>query len=239
MNQHEKWLSRRMYHEAFSRPVTTILKWRGVPNRCPCGCGELWYDRVSPVNWWQYFSPQLLFRVGFLFPIFRAFYSLLWSLPPAVWALFQICRSTYKVEIINRIGPDKVESAKLVTAIGRILLYGVIAPLVVSIWIGTWMLSRIGGILVLSMHLTALLMFAALMGILLATSVIAISMRGLVFVIGGVASVTYSYYPAIGIALIVAGVLLEYERNRRNDRNREERLGYLLTIMKGNSHDTA
>lgn len=239
MNQHEKWLSRRIYHEVFSTPVTTFLMWRGVPNRCQCGCGEIWYDRVSPVNWWQYISPQLIFGVQFLFPVFRAFHSLLWSLPPAVWALFQVFRSTYKDNILNKIGPGEAANAMLAIAFGRTLVYGVIAPLVISLWIATWVLTRIGGILVLAMHLMALSILTALMGILLVVSIIAISMRGLVFVIGGVASVTYSYYPAVGIALIIVGVLLEYERNRRNDRNREERLGYLLSKIQGNTHDAS
>ncbi len=81
------------------------------------------------------------------------------------------------------------------------------------------------------LHVVSLGLLIALMGVLLGMAVIAISMRGLVFVIGGIASVTFSYFPAIGIALIVAGVLVEYERNRRNERHREERLGHLILML--------
>ena len=80
-------------------------------------------------------------------------------------------------------------------------------------------------------------MLIAVMAILLVTAVIAVSMRGLVFVIGGIASVTYSYYPAIGIALIVVGVFVEYERNRRNERHREERLGNLILMLRRDEKD--
>ena len=57
MNEHEKWLSRRVYHETFSTPGTAFPSWRGVPNRCNCGCAKVWYDRLSPTNWWAAFNP--------------------------------------------------------------------------------------------------------------------------------------------------------------------------------------
>ena len=49
---HQKWLARRAYHETFSEAGTVFPSWMGVPNRCKCGCAEVWYDRVSSVNWW-------------------------------------------------------------------------------------------------------------------------------------------------------------------------------------------
>ena len=61
---------------------------------------------------------------------------------------------------------------------------------------------------------------------------IAISMRGIVFVIGGAASVAYSYYPFVGIVLIVVGVLVEYERIRRSERRQEEIIGQILLSQK-------
>ena len=57
MNEHEKWLSRRVYHETFSTPGAEFPSWRGIPNRCNCGCTEVWYDRLSPTNWWATFNP--------------------------------------------------------------------------------------------------------------------------------------------------------------------------------------
>ena len=237
MTNHQKWLSRRMYHETFSTPGRLYFNWRGVPNRCKCGCGEVWYDRVSPVNWWIYFNPKLLIETRFLFLVFRPLYSLIWSLPPAIWICFQLLRTYYKARILARVGTTNGTSVAIGIAIGRLLLYGVIAPLVVALWVTTWTLSRIGSVIILVLHLVLLGLLIALMGTLLGTAVIAISMRGLVFVIGGVASVTYSYYPAIGIALIVVGVFVEYERNRRNERHREERLGNLILMLRRDEKD--
>ena len=57
MNEHEKWLSRRVYHETFSTPGAEFPSWRGIPNRCNCGCAEVWYERLSPTNWWVTFNP--------------------------------------------------------------------------------------------------------------------------------------------------------------------------------------
>ena len=237
MTNHQKWLSRQMYHETFSTPGRLYFNWRGVPNRCKCGCGGVWYDRVSPVNWWTYFNPKLLIETRFLFPVFRSLYSLLWALPPMIWIYFQLFRTSYEESIPAKIRTNDSTSVAIGIATGRLLSYGVIAPLAIVLWITTWTLSRIGGIIVLAIHLVSLGLLIAVMAILLVTAVIAVSMRGLVFVIGGIASVTYSYYPAIGIALIVVGVFVEYERNRRNERHREERLGNLILMLRRDEKD--
>ena len=237
MTDHQKWLSRRTYHENFSTPGPFYFKWRGVPNRCKCGCDEVWYDRVSPVNWWQYFGPKLLITTQFLFPVFRALFSLIWALPPVIWICFQLLRKTYKESILDKVGPTNGPAVAVGISTGRLLLYGVIAPLVVALWITTWLLTRIAGITIVALHAVSLGLLILLMGILLAAAVIAISMRGLVFVIGGIASVTFSYYPVVGIALIIAGIFVEYERNRRNARHREERLGHLILMLQRDETD--
>ena len=239
MNEHQKWLARKMYHETFSATPPTFLKWRGVPNRCACGCGEVWFDAASPVNWWQYLSPRLLFRIQFLFPVYRALFSLIWSCPPVIWTYFRLLRATYKENIRFKVGSTNHSAERAAIAIGRLILYGVIAPLVVLSWITTWVLSRIAGIVIMAAHVGSLVLVMALMMFLLGIAVIAISMRGLVFVLGGIASVTYSYYPAVGIALIVAGVLIEYERNRRNERQKEEQLGHLMLTLETYEKHTA
>ena len=65
-------------------------------------------------------------------------------------------------------------------------------------------------------------------------SAIAISMHSTVFIIGGVASVFYLNEPAIGIALVVAGVLLGYQLKRHSDRKQEELFGaIILKIQNG------
>ena len=137
-------------------------------------------------------------------------------------------RATYKDNIRAKVGPYNPTSERVAIAIARFMLYGIIAPLAVVSWTLAWILSRITGIVIMALHVVSLVIVIALMVVLLGMAVVAISMRGLVFVLGGIASVIYSYYPIVGIALIVAGVLIEYERNRRNDRQKEEYLGHLL-----------
>ncbi len=129
MTDHQKWLSRRTYHKTYSKTPSLYFNWSGVPNRCKCGCDEVWYDRISPVNWWQYFSPMLLMRTNFLFPVFRALFSLIWTFPPVILIYFRLLRTHYKVSILTKIGPTSGASAAVGLAIGRLLLYGVIAPL--------------------------------------------------------------------------------------------------------------
>ena len=89
----------------------------------------------------------------------------------------------------------------------------------------------------MTLHLGSLVLLATLVMIYSVVAAIAISMRGVVFIIGGVASIAYSYYPIIGIALIVAGVLAEYERIRRNERRQEEIIGQILLSQKTRDDD--
>ena len=235
MNDHDKWLSRRLYHEMFSTEGSAFPNWRGLPNRCTCGCESVWYDRVSPVNWWTYFTPKLLKQVNFLFPIFRSFYAVVWSLPPVIWIWFTLLRTYCKPEsLVANIDPNV--NARFVVIIVRLFLYGFIAPLVLVLWATTWVLSRLGGITIFILHVVSLALLSIFMVVSAGVAGLVIAMRGLVFVIGGAASVLYSYYPAVGVSLIVVGVLVEYERNRRADRRREEQLGYL--ILRANSIDS-
>ena len=66
-------------------------------------------------------------------------------------------------------------------------------------------------------------------------SVIAISMTGLVFIIGGMGSILYLDYPIVGIAAIVIGVGVQYELNRREALRKEEQLGHLITKLRAQS----
>ena len=229
MNEHEKWLSRRVYHETFSTSGSSFPNWSGLPNRCKCGCGGVWYDRVSPVNWWTYFDLTFPLRVQLLFPVFRAFYGVVWHLPAVIWIWFQLCRASYEEQVTIRANPGHSTSAAIVVA--RLFLYAVVAPLVITLYATIWILSRLGGVATMALHFTSLVLLTFTVLILFGIAVIAIFMRGLVLVIGGTASVVSSYYPAIGVALIVAGILVEYERNRRNERRHEERLGRLIMFL--------
>ena len=106
MNEHEKWLSRRVYQETFSTPGTAFPGWRGIPNRCNCGCAEVWYDRLRTTNWWVAFNPAgYISIVRELVRVFLALHGVLWHLPPVIWAWLQMMRAGYKKEVMNRIQP--------------------------------------------------------------------------------------------------------------------------------------
>lgn len=237
MTEHQKWLSRRTYHETFSAPKTIFPNWDGIPNRCKCGCKGVWYDRASSVNWWTYlFNPRILFKVGStLLPFFRALHSVIWQLPAVVWAWFNVFSTTYRIEVLARTRPN--HSKRVAIVVANVVLYGVVFPPAIALLSACWCLSRLGGAVIMALHLGSLALLITLVLTCSAIATIAISMRGIVFVIGGVASVSYSYYPIGGIALIVVGVLVEYERIRRSERRQEEIIGQILLFQKPHDDD--
>ena len=200
MNEHEKWLSRRAYQETFSTPGTMFPSWRGVPNRCNCGCGETWYDRLSTTNWWSNFNPSVYMTImRGLVGVFRAFHGVLWHLPPEIWRRLLMTRAGYKRDLMNRLQPGA--NTTIALAIARLFLYGIIVPLTVVVWASVWFVSRPGSILLIVVFFSALVPIAIVMSIAPIFSVIAISMRGFVFIIGGVGSILYLDNPAVGIAV--------------------------------------
>ena len=230
MNEHEKWSSRRVYHETFSTPGTAFPSWHGIPNRCNCGCAEVWYDRLSTTNWWATFNPAgYMSMVQKLVRVFLALHGVLWHLPPVIWACLQMMRGGYKREVMNRIQPGTSTSIAMATA--RLLMYGIVVPLTVVVWATVWLLSRPGVVLMIALYFLTLVLVSAVLSIPLIVSVIAISMSGLVFILGGVGSILYLDNPAIGITAIVIGVCLQYELHRREGRRREEQLGYLIRML--------
>ncbi len=234
MNEHEKWLSRRVYHETFSTPGTTFPSWRGIPNRCNCGCAEVWYDRLSTTNWWTTFNPAgYISIVRGLVRVFLPLHGVLWHLPPVIWAWLQMMPAGYKREMMNRIQPGT--SASIAMATARLLLYGIIVPLTVVVWATAWVLSRPAVILMIALYSLTLVLVAAVLSIPSIISVIAISMSGLVFILGGVGSILYLDNPAIGITAIVIGVCVQYELHRREGTRREEQLGYLIRMLRTQS----
>ena len=104
-----------------------------------------------------------------------------------IWAWFQMGRVGYKREVMNRIQPGTSISIAMATA--RLLLYGVIVPLTVVVWATVWVLSRPGIILMIPLYFLTLVLVAAVLSISLIISVIAISMSGLAFILGGVGSI--------------------------------------------------
>lgn len=231
MDKHEKWLSRRVYHETFSTSVATFPLWRGVPNRCNCGCGGMWYDKLSPINQWASFNPVVyISMVPILARVFIALHKLLWHLPPMIWIWFMVARTTYMIEVRNRAQPGPSTTVAMATA--RMFLYGIKLPLTVVAWTAAWVISRPGVVLMIPLYLLALAAIMTVLAIPLLMSIIAISLSGLVFILGGVGSILYLDNPAIGIALIVIGVLVQYEQQRRESRRREEQLGYLIRTLR-------
>lgn len=128
MNEHEKWLSRRMYHETFNTAGTAFPNWPGEPNQCNCGCAEVWYDRLSPTNWWAAFNPARYIAImRQLALVFIALHKLLWHLAPQIWTWIKMAREGYKREVMSRIRPGDSPSVAIVTA--RLLMYGLVIPL--------------------------------------------------------------------------------------------------------------
>ena len=229
MNEHEKWLSRRVYHETFGTPGTAFPSWRGVPNRCNCGCGEVWHDRLSPTNWWAAFNPAgYLSIVRELFHVFLALHRVLWHFPPVIWAWWQMRRAGYEREVTNRVQPGTSSSIAIFAA--RLSLYGFVAPVTLVVWGTAWVLSRPGTVLMIPLYFLTVVLVTAVLSIALFVSVIAISMSGIVFIIGGAGSILYLDNPALGITAIVIGVCVQYEIRRREGRRKEEQLGYLIRM---------
>ena len=230
MNEHEKWLSRRLYHETFSTRGKALPSWGGVPNRCNCGCAGVWYDRLSPTNWWTTLNPAAyILALRRLVNVFAAFHGILWHIPPVIWGWSKMVRAGYMREVLNRIQPST--SATIAQATARLVLYGIIVPLTVVVWATVWIISRPGIIPMAVLYFATIALIATVLMFFPIIAVIAISMSGLVFIIGGLGSILYLDNPAIGIIAIAIGVFLQYELNRRERRRREEQLGYVIQML--------
>ena len=217
--KHRDWLARRAYNETFRTAPSTFPIWRGIPKRCPCGCGEIWYDKLSPVNWWTYLSPDLLWKTQFLYPVFGALFKVVWYARPVVLtALFGFSLFDRKTT-------------------GSLVFYGAGFPLSILLKISFWVLSVLGILAVALLWPVSLALMFSLIVALVGIAVIAISSRSLVFILGGAASVIFSFYPYMGIVLIVIGVLLEYESKRRSDQRIEENIGKLTLMIHKSEND--
>ena len=186
---------------------------------------------MSPTNWWTSFNLAHYTSVVWrLVVAFVALQRLLWNLPPVIWIGFRIVRAGYKREVLARIPPGANTSVAIIAA--RLLVYGTIAPLVVIVWATMWTLGRPGVVIIVALFFVTLGLTLTVLLIPLIASVIAISMSGLVFIIGGAGSILFLDSPAIGITAIVLGVCVQYELNRREGRRREEQLGHLILMLK-------
>ena len=236
MDEHEKWQSRRMFHETFGTSNTAFPNWRSLPNQCNCGCGEVWYDRLSPTNRWTAFNPSgYLSAARRLLGATRNLHRMVWVLPSLIWHLLQMRRRGYRREVIERVQTDA--SATVAIAAARLLLYGVLAPLGLVAWATAWTLSRPGIPLFVALYFLALALVASGYLIVITVSAIAISFVSLVFILGAVGSFLYLDSPSLGIMAIIVGVLLQYELHRRDVRRREEHFGYLILLSQGRAWD--
>lgn len=237
MDEHKKWLSRQIFHETFSTRSKAFPSWQGAPDQCNCGCGEVWYDRLSPRNWWTAFSPAgYLSAAGHFLRATRSLHRMLWVLPSLIWHWLQMLRKGYRRDVVERVQTET--SATVAIAVARLLLYGVIVPLGLLAWATAWTLSRPGIPLLAAIYFLALALVAFVYLTAIAVSAIAISLQSLPLVLGGIASILYFDSPALGIVLIVAGVLWQYELQRREVRRREEQLGYLIMLSQGEVRDS-
>ena len=237
---HEEWESRGAYVECFGsrEPPVAFKKWRGNPDPCRCGCGEVSYSRANPHNLWKSLSPKVLWETGFLLPIFRALLDVLWESSGLVWAAFQ---GVFRVSVLK----DNVIADPLGNKLGialtpvRILVWSVFCLLLFLMVAAAWSLPRLGGVVIFPLYFVGMAVFMTIIGVIWGLTAIFMASYSLVFLLGGVASVLYGFSPAIGIALIVAGVGLEYESRRRRDRQNREQIGRLLRIIEHRASSNA
>ena len=229
---HEEWLSRGAYVECFGsrEPPVVFKKWRGNPDPCRCGCGEVRYSRSNSENLWKSLSPQMLWETGFLFPIFRALFDVLWELSGPVWAAF---RAVFSVEAVK----DHVIADPMGNKLGRaltpsrFLFWSVFCLVLFLLATATWSLPRLGGIVIFPLYFVGMALLTAIMGVIWGLTAVFMASYSLVFLIGGAASFAFGFSPVIGILLIVAGVGLEYESRRQRDRQYREQMGRVLRII--------
>ena len=235
MIEHEKWVARRVYHQTFSKPSPVFPTWQGSPNRCRCGCGEEWVDNLSPINCWRYLNPA---TYAAAFPIihrlFRALHEVLSLLPGVIWLSFRVTREQYKARITANASPGGNTRAAI--AIARLLLYGAAAPIAVVFLLLTWLLTRPGGAILMAMEAASIALYIALATLSLAATAVMMSMPGLVVIIAGIGSLVFFNNALLGVLMMGAGVLLQYEVNRRHAQRLEERFGKLILLLSAEQH---
>ncbi len=226
--RHEEWLSRGAYVECFCSldPPVHFPNWPGFPDPCRCGCRKVRYNRSNPENLWHSLSPRWLWEIGFLFPIFRALHNFIWTLPGLI-------RAIKEVAVSDSPGIKGNEA----TAPVWFWTKPTVVVLLFLLYVAAWLLSRLTLVVLTPPHVVAMVLVLAFVLLISAQAATRMALSGLVFLIGGAASILYGLSPAIGIALIVAGVGLEYESGRRRDRQNREQIGRLLRIIEHRDGD--
>ena len=116
-------------------------------------------------------------------------------------------------------------------AIAVPVLVGVVSSAVMTFAVAAWSLSRLGGVVIFPLYFAGVAVFVTILGLIWGLAAVFMASYSIVFLIGGAASFAFGFSPAIGIALVVAGVALEYESRRRRDRESREQLGRVLRII--------
>ena len=204
--------------------------WAGNADRCRCGCGSVRYSRSNPENLWLSLSPQLLWELKFLLPVFRALRNFLWTWLGKAWTVFRIvfCAKMFKDIVIPGPLDNKLSTVPMPA---RFLAWSVISLLLFLLVMVAWLVSRFTLFIILPLYPVALAFVAAALLLTWVLTVTNMAMYGLVFLIGGAASFGFGVSPVIGILLIVLGVGLEYESRRRRDLQNREQIGRLLRII--------
>ena len=231
---HEDWLNRQTYRKHFAthEPLPFPRNWSGNPDPCKCGCGSVEYSRSDPANWWESFSPKLLWETRLLIPIFASLYKVLWSLLVIFWGSFLDnfdFRRFKHVVIANPTG-NKLGASIVVL---KFLAW----PLSCLVSFALCILLCLGVALLIPLYVASLALFVTILLVVWVIAAIYISLHGIVFLVGGAASILYLSNPVIGILLIVAGVAVEYETRRRRERHHREEVGRLLRFIENRTHN--
>ena len=235
MNEHEKWESRRAYYELLSIPPRVWRNRPTRPNRCKCGCDGVWNERIGPRNLWSYMNVEGIRSTNFLFPLFRPIHAWLWALPDLVWSRFAVQRASLNLELVKK--EAEGQGSFMVTAIATTLLWVVVGIPTMARFAGLWTLSRLGGGILIALHLICLGLLAFLILVVVVVTAVMISIWSLAFIVGGTASILYSYYPWVGVALVAVGVVVEYESRRRSMKLQEEQIGKLVLLLQKSSNE--
>ena len=157
--------------------------WAGNADRCRCGCGSVRYSRSNPENLWLSLSPQLLWELKFLLPVFRALRNFLWTWLGKAWTVFRIvfCAKMFKDIVIPGPLDNKLSTVPMPA---RFLAWSVISLLLFLLVMVAWLVSRFTLFIILPLYPVALAFVAAALLLTWVLTVTNMAMYGLVFLIG-------------------------------------------------------
>ena len=231
---HEDWLNRQAYRKHFGSQEAVLFfrNWPGIPDPCKCGCGLVEHGRSDPANWWESFSPRLLWDAKLLIPIFASLYKVIWSLLVIFWHSFLKNFDFQRFKRVAIANPNGNKQGALILAL-RVLAW----PLSCLVSFALCISLCLGGVALVPLYVVSLALLVTVLLLVWVLATIYISLHGVVFLVGGAASILYLSNPVVGILLIVAGVAIEYEGRRRRDRHHREEVGRLLRFVEERTDD--